>query len=159
MSPDSATSYTAGSQVTVIANPTDGYQFSEWGGDCSGRGACVVTMDANQSVTANFSPVFDLIVAADPAEGGTVLPGSVTSYVDGTNLTVLAYPAAGYRFSEWSGDACIGDSPCVATIDGDKTVTAKFVRGVDLTVGRQPTVDGGTGAPGRVKHHTGPAPP
>ena len=156
VSPDSTTSHTKGSHVTVIANPTDGYQFSDWSGDCTGSGACVVTMDADKSVKANFAPVFDLTVAADPANGGTVLPGGVTSYVDGTNLTVLAYPAAGYRFSEWSG-ACTGDGPCLVTIDEDKAVTAKFARGVDLTVTTNPP-DGGTVLPsGKTSHRPGAA--
>ena len=156
VSPDNATSHTAGSQVTVIANPADGYQLSEWRGDCTGRGACVVTMDADKSVTANFSQVFDLIVASDPANGGTVLPGGMTSYVDGTKVTVLAYPAAGYRFSEWSGD-CSGSGPCLVTIDEDRAVTAKFARGVDLTVAANPP-DGGTMLPaGETSHRPGAA--
>ena len=156
VSPDSITPHTAGSHVTVIANPTDGYQFSDWSGDCTGSGACVVTMDADKSVKANFAPVFDLTVAADPANGGTVLPGGVTSYVDGTNLTVLAYPAADYRFSEWSG-ACTGDGPCLVTIDEDKAVTAEFARGVDLTVATNPP-NGGTVLPsGKTSHRPGAA--
>ena len=151
VSPDNATSHTAGSQVTIVANPADGYQLSEWRGDCTGRGACVVTMDADKSVTANFAQVFDLIVASDPSDGGIVLPRGVTSYVAGAKLTVLAYPAAGYRFSEWDG-ACTGGGPCVVIIDGNKTVTANFVRGVDLTVSAKPT-DGGTVLPGGTTSH------
>ena len=153
-SPNSATSHAEGSRVTVIANPNDGHQFSEWGGDCTSSGACDVIMDADKSVTANFDAVFDLTVAADPADGGTMLPGGVTSYVDGTNLTVLAYPSAGYRFSKWSG-ACTGDGPCVVTIDKDKAVTANFVEGVVLTVAANPS-DGGTVLPlDRTSHMPG----
>ena len=156
VSPDNATSHTAGSQVTIIANPTDDYQFSEWDGDCTGRGACVVTMDADQWVTANFAPVFDLTVASDPANGGTVLPGGMTSYVGGTKVTVLAYPAAGYRFSEWSGD-CTGNGPCVVTINGDTAVIVRFARGVNLTVAANPP-DGGTVLPaGKTSHRPGAA--
>ena len=156
VSPDNATSHTAGSHVTVIANPTDGHQFSEWDGECTGKGACVVTMDADKSVTANFTPVFNLTVAADPTDAGTVLPGGITSYVGGTKITVLTYPAVGYRFSEWSGE-CTGDGPCVVTIDGDATVTARFVRGVDLTVAANPP-DGGTVLPpGGTSHNPGAA--
>ena len=154
VSPNSATSHIEGSKITVIANPTDRYQFLDWSGDCTGRGACIVTMDADQSVTANFAPVFHLTVAADPADGGAVLPGGVTSYVDGTNLTVLAYPAAGYRFSNWIG-ACTGNGSCLLTVDEDKTVTAKFARGVDLTVVANPP-HGGTVLPqGRTSHKLG----
>ena len=126
-SPNSITFHTAGSHVTVIASPTDGYQFMDWSGDCTGRSACVVMMDADKSVRANFAPVFGLTVAADPADGGTVLPGDVTSYVDGTKVTVLAYPAASYHFSKWSGD-CSGNDSCLVTVTEDKAVTAKFIR-------------------------------
>ena len=154
VSPDSATSYTAGSKITVVANPTEGYQFSEWGGDCTSISACMVTMDADKSVTAKFAQVFDLTVAADPVDGGTVLPGGVTSYVDGAQITVLAYPAPGYLFSELGG-ACSGSGPCMVTIDGDKTVTAKFVIGIDLTVAANP-VDGGSVYPqGATSHQPG----
>ena len=75
ISPGGNTIHASGTEVTIIANPTDGYQFSEWGGDCTGGGACVVIMDADQAVTANFAPVFVLTTATDPADGGTVLPG------------------------------------------------------------------------------------
>ena len=43
----------------------------------------------------------------------------MTSYVDGTKVTVLAYPAAGYRFSEVERRRATGERlPAVVTIDG-----------------------------------------
>ena len=45
----------SGSTVTLVAIPVAGYQFSGWGGDCSGYGnSCVVTMNAAKSITAKF---------------------------------------------------------------------------------------------------------
>ncbi len=50
-----ATTIASGSRVTLVAMPVAGYQFSGWGGDCSGYGnSCVVTIDATKSVTAKF---------------------------------------------------------------------------------------------------------
>ena len=46
--------YKNGSSATVTANPKKGYEFSSWSGVCSGTGRCVVTMNRNKSVTANF---------------------------------------------------------------------------------------------------------
>jgi len=46
----------AGTQVTLSANPNSGYVFSGWTGACSGTGTCVVTLNSNQTVGANFSP-------------------------------------------------------------------------------------------------------
>ena len=154
--PNSVTSHTAGSHVSVIASPTHGYQFMDWSGDCIGRNACVVVMDADKSVRANFAPVFGLTVAADPADGGTVLPGDVTSYVDGTKVTVLAYPAARYHFSKWSGD-CSGNDSCLVTITEDKAVTANFIRGIDLTVSAMPPEGGKVLPPGETSHMPGDA--
>jgi uncharacterized repeat protein (TIGR02543 family) len=54
-SPD-ATSYTAGTVVTLAATPASGYTFSSWSGGASGTSATTtVTMNANTSVTANFT--------------------------------------------------------------------------------------------------------
>ena len=48
-------SFTASSSVTLTATPATGSSFAGWsGGGCTGTGACVVTMNAAQSVTARF---------------------------------------------------------------------------------------------------------
>jgi hypothetical protein len=48
--------YTGGTVVTVTANPNSGYSFSGWSGDLSGSVSPTnLTMNANKSVTANFS--------------------------------------------------------------------------------------------------------
>jgi hypothetical protein len=45
----------SGTLVTLIAIPADGYQFSGWGGACSGNGnSCVLAIDAAKAVTAKF---------------------------------------------------------------------------------------------------------
>ncbi len=51
-----AQSYDKGSVVVLTAIPVSGYQFTGWGGACSGYGnSCTVTMNAAQTVTANFA--------------------------------------------------------------------------------------------------------
>ncbi len=53
------TSYASGTPVTLTEAPGSGASFKSWGGACSGGAAtCMVTMTANQSVTATFSQVF-----------------------------------------------------------------------------------------------------
>jgi uncharacterized repeat protein (TIGR02543 family) len=62
-SPDAA-SYAAGTVVTLTATPASGYTFSNWSGGASGTSATTtVTVNANTSVTANFTT----------SSGGTVL--------------------------------------------------------------------------------------
>ena len=47
--------YINGTSATISATPKPGYTFSGWSGACSGTGRCVVTMNGNKTVTANFS--------------------------------------------------------------------------------------------------------
>jgi hypothetical protein len=53
--PSASASFPSGTVVTLTAQPILTARFSAWGGDCSGSGACVVTMDGDKSVTAEFS--------------------------------------------------------------------------------------------------------
>ncbi|MGR0481752.1 MAG: InlB B-repeat-containing protein [Candidatus Electronema sp. V4] len=48
-------SFTAGQSVTLTAAAASGSAFAGWSGACSGTGSCVVTMDADKSVTATFT--------------------------------------------------------------------------------------------------------
>jgi hypothetical protein len=44
-----------GAFVEITTAPASGYTFDHWSGACSGEGACQVTMDADQFVTAHFA--------------------------------------------------------------------------------------------------------
>ena len=49
-------SFPSGSLVTLTAIPVSGYEFTGWGGACSGYGnSCMVTMSTVQTVTAKFA--------------------------------------------------------------------------------------------------------
>src|SRR3984893_24135 len=63
-------SFSAGTQVTLTANPATTWGFFGWGGACSGvANSCTVTMNANTSASATFSTVFAAppVVTSDPA--------------------------------------------------------------------------------------------
>jgi Ca2+-binding RTX toxin-like protein len=49
--------FAAGTSVTLTPTPSAGSTFAGWSGDCSGSGACMVTMDQARSVTATFNAV------------------------------------------------------------------------------------------------------
>jgi YVTN family beta-propeller protein len=49
--------YDAGTVVNLTATPAAGSQFSGWSEDCSGTGACQVTMDGPRRVTATFTVI------------------------------------------------------------------------------------------------------
>ena len=50
-------SIVSGTTVTLTAIPVSGYEFTGWSGACRGYGnSCTVTMNAAQTVSANFAP-------------------------------------------------------------------------------------------------------
>ena len=69
--------YNAGTTVTVTATPAQGYTFVDWNGACAGTGSCVVTMNGNKSVTANFTTT----IINDPPWSG-----AATNFIPANNM-------------------------------------------------------------------------
>src|SRR5439155_10702421 len=61
------------------------------------------------------------------------------SFDNGTVVTLTATPDTGATFAGWSG-ACTGTGACTVTIDGNKTVSARFT--FPLTVTKSGTGSG-----------------
>ena len=53
--PTCVASFTDGASVTLTPVAQPGFAFLGWSGDCTGSAACVVTLDADRSVTARFT--------------------------------------------------------------------------------------------------------
>ncbi|MGC4059331.1 MAG: InlB B-repeat-containing protein [Aquabacterium sp.] len=131
-------SYPASTSVNIAATPGSGYQFSSWGGDCTGSGTCSVTMTRASNVTATFTQVTHAVgvtitgsgsvsVAAPPASAtACAAPGCSNTYNEGASVTLAATPTSGYQFSGWSG-ACSGStSSCTVAVSRALNVTATF---------------------------------
>jgi hypothetical protein len=60
--PDVACSqaFLAGTPVELTAAAATDWEFTGWSGDCTGSGACTVTMDTVRSVTATFTLIDDM---------------------------------------------------------------------------------------------------
>jgi hypothetical protein len=56
--------FAAGTEVTLTPAAGAASGFAGWAGDCSGLGACAVTLDAARSVTARFEPGFTIAGAS-----------------------------------------------------------------------------------------------
>ena len=80
----------AGTQVTLTPSPYPGYTFSGWTGACSGTGACVVTMNAPETVGANFTASGTGPQPAISSGGITTIPqwGGATSLASGTWIEI-----------------------------------------------------------------------
>lgn len=68
--------YQAGMQATVVATANPGWRFNRWSGDCTGGGGCLVTMDSDKSVIANFEPTGsgESVPTGTPSAGQTPIP-------------------------------------------------------------------------------------
>jgi uncharacterized repeat protein (TIGR02543 family) len=82
-------------------------------------------MDSNKSVSASFTTTYTLSVSIR-RKGSVVLdpPGGV--YVAGTQVTLTAVPATGWRFEGWSGALSGTTNPATLLMNGDRSVTASF---------------------------------
>ncbi len=120
------TSYTSGQTVTLQATPSAGYTFSGWSGGLTGTAnPATLTMNANKSVTANFTAVtYTLAVSA--TNGTVTKTPDQTSYTSGQTVTLQATPSAGYTFSGWSGGLTGTANPATLTMNANKSVTANF---------------------------------
>jgi hypothetical protein len=50
--------FTNGTTVTLTAAPMTPSTFEGWSGACSGTGPCIITMDADKTVAASFTPLW-----------------------------------------------------------------------------------------------------
>jgi hypothetical protein len=76
-------SFASGTVVSLAATPDSGSTFAGWGGACSGTGACSVTMNSAQSVSATFNStstvaLSSLSVNPTSVVGGNSSTGTVT---------------------------------------------------------------------------------
>ncbi len=138
--PDYNAQLTAGTPVTIEARANSGYQFSYWSGDDSGsQNPLSFTLNRDMTITANFSEqpptTYRLRVSVSPSSGGEIRVngGSWTTSYDAqltadTSVTIEARANSGYQFSYWSGDASGSQNPLTPTLNGDRTITANFVR-------------------------------
>ena len=127
--------YEEGTEVALVPVADPGSEFIQWSGDCTGSGACVLTMSADREVTATFdeeevpTPEYNLtIVKAGTGSGSVTCDGGACAptYEEGEEITLAATATSGSSFAGWSGGGCSGTAGCLVTITADTTVTATF---------------------------------
>jgi hypothetical protein len=155
VSPTSGAYYASGTVVPLTATANSGYSFSNWTGGVAnaGNASTSITMNAPQTVTANFTQVATVKVTV-----GTV-PSGVSFSVDGvayssaqtltwmigsnhTLATTSPQNSAGVQntFAGWSDGAGISHS--VTASAGTISYTATFNTAYLLTTAASPVGDG-----------------
>jgi len=133
--------FKGGSDVVLVASPSQYYQFVGWAGDASGdTNPLTVNMNSNKQIVAQFSRItYSVEMNTMPADGGTVNPTSGT-YEAGTQLTLNATPNDGYRFNNWSGDITGGSNTMALLVNSNKNLTANFIKTYKLNINYSPDV-------------------
>jgi parallel beta-helix repeat protein len=129
--------YASGTGVTLTAHLGANATFTGWSGDCSGTGACSVTMDQARNVTATFALVQHVLSVTKAGTGTGTITSNVgginclgtcsANYDHGTGVVLTAGPGPNATFAGWSGGVCSGTATtCAVTMDAAKSVTATF---------------------------------
>ena len=131
LSPSSGV-YSEGEMITLTATPSNGWYFVRWEGDWSSTlNPSILTMTKDYSVVGIFEkrnyPLTINIDGYGEVEE-RVIQQKTTEYPYQTQVELTPVPDEGWRFVEWSGDLTGSEFPKQITVDGEKTVTAKFER-------------------------------
>ena len=123
------TLYNAGTTVTLTAIPDVSSSFTGWSGGCSGASpTCIITMNSNISVTANFTRKSYAISAVAVGNGSITPPGSViANYGESKSFTIT--PAKRYKISNVKVDGISVGTPSTflfGNIKGDHKIEATF---------------------------------
>ncbi|MEX0662493.1 MAG: BspA family leucine-rich repeat surface protein [Balneolaceae bacterium] len=148
--------YDYDSIVEITADPDEGWEFSEWGGDASGTDnplTVTVTEDLDIAATFEEEPTYSLTTNTS-GNGSITKDPDEEEYPEGTEVELTADPDEGWVFVEWQGDLAGTQNPIQVTVDSDKEVTAVFeesftktengvtIQCTEAEVGETGTVDG-----------------
>jgi endoglucanase len=100
--------YADGTEVTLTAEPAEGYAFVSWGEDATGNTANTqITISGNMNVSATFE--LETPVNRFDVSNGTIIPGVAVSYTNGTmvsysvgtpgNVSIAVYSPSGKKIA------------------------------------------------------------
>ena len=119
----SSGSFNAGTQVSITATPSSGYQFINWSNDSTVNPLTII-LNSDFSITANFEVIINsYTLTVTSGEGGSI-SNEGGEYNEGTEVTLTATPEEGYRFIGWSDDST--EESITITLSEDTTLEALF---------------------------------
>lgn len=140
--PDCTTFHLPGTQLSLSATPDGDSLFTQWTGDCSGGGACNLTMNSGHGVGADFllTPDLRVVVPDDratlPDDGGAVtivVTVSNAGAVDPSgDATVTSLPMTNVTVSGWTC-AALGTTCANASGTGTLNEIVSLPVGAELT--------------------------
>ena len=159
--------YVSGEGVALTAHPSPGYAVSAWSGTTDDTGTSLtssLTMLASpHTVSVSYTPICYALGLGHTGAGGnpTASPASspgcsVGQYITGEQISLRAYPDAGFQVSAWSGttdDTSKALTSAVTMPSGPRTVSVAYTRIPQVNFLPTPTrfVDTRDGSGGRLQ--------
>ena len=155
--------YLQAETVELTAVPSTDYKFTGWTGDCNGsQNPLTVTMNEEKTCTANFDERINFALTLKLAGDGTGTINSnngdnnfdcqadcISTYYEGTTITLTATPETGATFTGWTGDCTSTEPETTVTVAQATTCTATFINQppATLTITKEGTGSGTVTAP------------
>jgi hypothetical protein len=118
--------------LTVENARTSQLSVSARGNHLGVVGATDVQVGAGETSTslhASTLSFYTITTNVEPSGGGSVAISPLAGpYVEGTQVTVTASAAPGYKFDHWSGDVSGTSETITLSMDSDKNIAANFVK-------------------------------
>lgn len=124
--------YPAGTVLTLVATPKEGYRFVKWtDGNTEQIRTLVLVEDTYLTAVFEMIPqTRTYTLTVNTAEGGTTNPSGTATYDEGKQVAVVAHAEASYTFTKWdlgNGQEST-DNPLFLTIDRDMVITPVFTK-------------------------------
>ena len=140
--------FQAGETVDLEAFPEPGFVFKNWtenNNEISNIEQLTFTAIKDRNLVANFLALHDIILIAEPPEGGEVIGDG--TFLHGTTIIVTAIPYECYRFVNWTDEngAVVATSPSyLFVVVEPRILTANFEKkSFNIILLRDP-IPGGT---------------
>jgi len=129
-------SYESGVQLSVRANPSEGWRFDRWEGDFLNItvNPVNISMTKDHNVIAVFKPrdyPLHISIEGEGVVEEEILQQKATEYPFGTIVQLTAVPQEGWQFGYWEGDVETTENPTIIEITTDNNVTAVFEHNKD----------------------------
>jgi hypothetical protein len=119
--------YKYGNKVQLTAKPDNGWKFDRWLYDLSGSNAsAIITINGNKNVVARFVRQKYSIIMNINGMGQVVTVPDTDVFDAGSQAILIALPAEGWQFDNWSGDIDEVNDTVSVLIDQHLNISANF---------------------------------
>ena len=121
------TEYSYETIVELTPNPSEGWEFVEWGGDLEGSEVPqLIIVNQQKNVTALFKlKIYELSIQIN-GEGSVSIDPNQSTFHHGEIADLSATPSSGWYFDGWSGDVLSTENPINIEFNQYISLSANF---------------------------------